>query len=243
MTAPEVAELRLEVARLVVAITGSWPGEEVLDDRRELALVAGDAVQHVAALRRERDEFKTSVTELCKQRDERRAEFEQLLREDEAHRERLRELGPIVAALTEGDVLGELERLRAEVKQLRADADHQPREHLAGVHADNPAALPPGTWLAGEGVYALRWFTHPETDHDEQKPWLVLGPWGLDAESVDHDRVRGWLIQACTPNFPTWAPQAVDVSHLPPHEPLPRREPSAALKNVDNRQPSMEDAS
>jgi hypothetical protein len=44
MTAPEVAELRLEIARLVVAITGSWPGDEVLDDRQQLALATGEQV-------------------------------------------------------------------------------------------------------------------------------------------------------------------------------------------------------
>jgi hypothetical protein len=79
-------------------------------------------VKHADVLRRERDEFKTSVAELCKQRDERNAEFEQLLREDEAHRERLRELGPIIAWVTENDAPAELEKLRAKVAAYDAGA-------------------------------------------------------------------------------------------------------------------------
>lgn len=55
-----------------------------------------------------------------------RTENEELVRENEMHRERLRELGPIVAAFTEGDLLGELERLRAEVARLRAGEDDTP---------------------------------------------------------------------------------------------------------------------
>lgn len=68
--------------------------------------------------------------------------------------------------------------------------------------ADDPASLPPGTWLSGEGVYALRWFTHPETDYDQERPWVVLGPWGIDGTKVPHDRVRGWTILPGSPTFP-----------------------------------------
>ena len=68
--------------------------------------------------------------------------------------------------------------------------------------ADNPAALPPGTWLVGEDVYALRWFVHPETDPDEQRPWIVLDTWGNDSPNATHDRVRGWTILPGSPTFP-----------------------------------------
>jgi hypothetical protein len=184
----EAADLRAHVFGLLYAITGTMPSGAVLADHDQLQAAVLDAVQLAAATKRQCDEFKTAVTELCRQRDER----------------------------------------NAETQQPHTDTAHQPGEHLAGTIADNPAVLPPGTWLAGEGVYALRWFTHPEADYEE-RPWIVFGPWGIDADGLDHDRVRGWTVQACTPSFPTWAPQPVDVSDIPPHEPLPRRVSGAAL--------------
>jgi septal ring factor EnvC (AmiA/AmiB activator) len=98
---PDAAHLRIEVARLVVAITDSWPGEHVLADRRQLALTTEDAVRQVAKVRRQLDEFKTSVAELCRQRDTRNTELEELRADNERYSERLRELGPIVDALRE----------------------------------------------------------------------------------------------------------------------------------------------
>lgn len=47
-----------------------------------------------------------------------RTENEELVRENEMHRERLRELGPLVAAFTEDDLLGTLTLLRANIARL-----------------------------------------------------------------------------------------------------------------------------
>lgn len=105
---PDAAHLRIEVARLVVAITDSWPGEHVLADRTQLSLVTGDAVRHVAKVRRELDEFKASVAELCRQRDARNTELEELRADNELYRERLHELGPIVDGLRERMARGAL---------------------------------------------------------------------------------------------------------------------------------------
>jgi hypothetical protein len=118
----EANELRALVACLLISITGSLPDGSVLSDLDQLRAAADEAGQLAAATKHERDEFKASVTELCRQRDERKAEFETLLAEDELHRERLRQLGPIVSVLTEGDPLGELAKLRAKVAAYEAGA-------------------------------------------------------------------------------------------------------------------------
>lgn len=84
---------------------------------------------------------------------------------------------------------------------IRSSAPAEPQ-----IAAD-PRSLPPGTWLEGEGMYALRWFTHPEDDHDEDRPWTAFGPWGIDERELAHDRVRGWKVLPGTPSFPAWAAQ------------------------------------
>ena len=82
----EANELRALVACLLIAITGSLPDGSVLSDLDQLKAAAEEAGRLAAATKHERDEFKASVTELCRQRDERNAEFETLLAEDEQHR-------------------------------------------------------------------------------------------------------------------------------------------------------------
>jgi len=118
----EANELRALVACLLIAITGDLPNGSVLSDLDQLKAVTEEAGRLAAATKHERDEFKTSVIELCRQRDERNTEFETLLAEDEQHRERLRQVGPLVAAFTEDDLLGELKKLRAKVAAYEAGA-------------------------------------------------------------------------------------------------------------------------
>lgn len=58
---PAVEDLRAEVARLVVAITDSWPGEQVFTDRRELAHVVETAVRQVAEVKSERSRHMVEI--------------------------------------------------------------------------------------------------------------------------------------------------------------------------------------
>lgn len=78
------------------------------------------------------------------------------------------------------------------ISRLSAPTGSQPS-------TDDPASLPPGTWLTNGDAFALRWLTHPEQDYDEQRPWVILGPWGVDETCVPHDTVRGWQIVPGTP--------------------------------------------